>query len=82
MASVYTLSGLFEAFKTIMELVIKSMGSVCLLIIFGVCFFFGWKVVTTHRIFTKEDPTPEEWEGTENKSGEVMDMLFRKKGML
>ena len=75
MASVYTLSGLFEPFKTI-------MGSVCLLIIFGVCFFFGWKVVTTHRIFTKEDPTPEEWEDTENKSGEVMDMLFRKKGML
>ena len=58
------------------------MWSVFLSIIIVVCFFFGWKVVTTHRIFTKEDTTPEEWEGTENKSGEVMDMLFRKKGML
>ena len=58
------------------------MGSVFLLIIFGGSFFFWWNLVGFREIFTKEDPTPEEWEETENKSGEVMDMLFRQKGLL
>ena len=55
--------------------------------IVGVC-FLSWKIVNTRKIFAKdfwftndEDPTPEEWEDTENQSQAVMNLHFRK-GMI